>query len=146
MNDISPLLEEALASCGAVPGKASRGTASASVNGLTIAFERDDRLKRLVLWCSLRELPAEANSELYEFLLKASLLGSQIGGGHIGLYGPTRALLYSLELEEDGLDAARLANAIQRFAEKAAELIEELEKVDTASALNAPFMANVIWA
>ena len=146
MNDISPLLKDALAACGAVPGDASRGIASATVNGLTVAFERDDRLKRLVLWCSLRDLPAETSSELYEFLLKASLLGAQTGGGHIGLYGPTRALLYSLELDEDGLDAARLSSAIQRFAEKAAGLIEELERFSATNALNSPFMANVIWA
>lgn len=147
MNEkVSTLLAEALSICGSAPAIASPGLASASLGGLDIAFEYDEALRRIILWCGLRELPSTAGSEVYEFILRSSLMGSGIGGGHIGLHAPTRTLLYSLELDEDGLDAPRLANAMQRFAEKASELIAEVERLDLSSRMCTPFMANVIWA
>ena len=147
MNEkVSTLLAEALSICGSAPAIASPGLASASLGGLDIALEYDEALRRIILWCGLRELPSSVGGEVYEFLLRSSLMGSGTGGGHIGLHAPTRTLLYSLELDEDGLDAPRLANAMQRFAEKASELIAEVEKLDLASRMDTPFMANVIWA
>ena len=145
-HELSALLSDALRLCGGSGGSFSLGMATASLNGLDISLDHDTKLGRLILWCGLLELPSTVDSGMWEALLEANLLGARTGGGHIGLYGPTRTLVFSLELDTDGLDAPRLASAFQRFTEKASELIEESEALNAKqSRFDTPFMSNVIW-
>lgn len=147
LNHLDSILAEALRSAGATPGSFNtEGAAEADVHGLTVGFQHDQRGQRLCLFCSLGTLPQEPSSTLCEFLLEANLLGADTGGGHIGLYAPSRMLLFSLWLDEDGLDSARLANALLRFTEKASGLMAGTADHMAVSAAPLPFMANVIWA
>ena len=128
LSTLNALLAEALTGAGlpAVVLNAS-GMAEIDVRGLTIALEYMEADERLVLYCSLGRLPAEASSDVYEYLLEADLFGAKLGGGHIGLYSPTRTLLFSFSLSLPGLSAPQLANALQRFAERSASLSVEVE-------------------
>ena len=103
---------------------------------------------KAALYCSTGRLPAEASPELYEFLLEKNLLGAKTGGGHIGLYAPARTLVFSLVLSVPELTAARLSNALERFAETATKLIVEVEErlsssVDMTEI--SPLMGNMLW-
>lgn len=146
LQQMQNLLDTALREAGAAPASFSPGgTAETDLLGLRLALEFAD--SRLHIWCSLGTLPADPPASLCEFLLECNLLGGRTAGGHIGLYAPTRTLVYSLSLDADTLDSHRLANAFQRFTEKAVQLIAETEEQGfAASSAPLPFMGNVIWA
>lgn len=124
------------------------GMAEAELRGLRIGLEYSERTQCLILYCSLGSLPFETSGTLYDFLLETSLMGMGTGGGHIGLYAPTRTLIFSLSLPEEHLISHHLANALERFAEKAVELIAAVEEKGFVSmdAGSAAFMGNVLWA
>lgn len=129
LSTVNALLAQALSGAGLpVVSLSASGTAETRVNGLAVALEYLEADQRLVLYCSLGRLPAEASSGLCEFLLETSLFGAKLGGGHIGLYPPTRTLLFSFSLAEADLTPARLGNALRRFAEQAAMLIVDVEE------------------
>lgn len=129
LSTVNALLAQALSGAGLpVVSLNASGTAETRVNGLAVALEYLEADQRLVLYCSLGRLPAEASSGLCEFLLETSLFGARLGGGHLGLYPPTRTLLFSFSLAEADLTPARLGNALQRFAELAATLIVDVEE------------------
>lgn len=87
------------------------GMAKITLCGLDVALEHlEDRGLR-VLYCSVGRLPAEVSPDVYEFLLEAHLFGVGLAGGHLGLYRPSRAMLFSLSLHKDDLSAPRLVNA-----------------------------------
>ena len=145
--NIEAMLAEALNGNASAFSGLSHGIGQLEIDGLAIGVDHNEEQGRLVLWCSIGELPSIVPQEALEFLLEANLLGSRTGGGHIGLYAPARTLLFSLPLDTTALDAPRLANALARFREKAAELIAEVEerRFSLPAALDMPFMANVIW-
>lgn len=123
------------------------GMAETEVHGLRVALEYAASIDSLILYCSLGVLPCEPSHELYEYLLDANLMGKGTGGGHIGLFGPGRTLIFSVTLPVDQLDGPRLANAFDRFAEKAAVLIADVEERGSSAMepANAAFMANALW-
>lgn len=124
------------------------GMGMVMANGLNVGLDFDEARAKLVLWCSLGELPQEVPGELYEFLLSANLLGSRTGGGHIGLYTPSRTVLFSLSLDADALDENSLANAFDRFTEKASSLMEETARLclPQSESFDISLMASAIWA
>ena len=142
------LLSTALCEAGAAPASFSEvGMAEIRLHGLNLALEYIAREQRLHVWCSLGTLPVDPPAALCEFLLECDLLGGRTAGGHIGLYAPTRTLIYSLSLEVAALDGSRLANALARFTEKAAQLMAETEEQGSSAASSPlPFMGDVIWA
>lgn len=146
LEQMQNLLDTALREAGASPASfGTGGTTEIDLRGLRLALEYADA--RLHIWCSLGTLPADPPASLCEFLLECNLLGGRTAGGHIGLYAPARTLVYSLSLDVDALDSSRLANAFQRFAEKAVQLIAETEEQGFAAAsAPLPFMGNVLWA
>ena len=147
LDNIENILNEALRIAGASPCTfSSEGSAEADIRGLTIGFQHDGNGRRLCLYCSLGRLPSEPSPALCEFLLEANLLGSETGGGHIGLYAPSRILLFSLWLDADGLDEARLSNALMRFTEKASALIASTADHMASAPEPLPLTMNVIWA
>ena len=129
LSTVNALLAQALPGAG-LPAVSlnTSGMAEITVRGLAVALEYREAEQRLVLYCSLGRLPADASSGLCEFLLETSLFGARLGGGHLGLYPPTRTLLFSVSLAEADLTPARLGNALQRFAEQAASLIADVEQ------------------
>ncbi|HIU17922.1 MAG TPA: type III secretion system chaperone [Candidatus Avidesulfovibrio excrementigallinarum] len=149
LSTLNALLAEALAVAG-LPSAAlnASGMAEINVHGLAVALEYMEADDRLVLYCSVGRLPAEVAPEIYEFLLEADLFGAKLGGGHIGLYGPARTLLFSFSLPLSGLNAAQLGNALQRFAERASALMNEIEERLAGSAGTTdmtPFMGAMLW-
>ena len=143
------MLADALAGAGLPAASLSAsGTALINMRGLEIGLEYLEAEDRVALYCSTGRLPAEASPELYEFLLEKNLLGAKTGGGHIGLYAPARTLVFSLVLSLPELTAARLSNALERFAETATKLIVEVEErlsssVDMTEI--SPLMGNMLW-
>ena len=146
---LNPLLAEALAVAGLPKATLNAsGMAEIDVRGLTVALEYMEADERLVLYCSMWRLPAEVPSDVYEFLLEADLFGAKLGGGHIGLYSPTRTLIFSFSVEVAGLTAARLANALQRFTERAVSLSSEVgQHLEDSSGTTdmAAFMGAMLW-
>lgn len=146
---LNALLAEALPAAGLpVVTLNASGMAEINVRGLAVALEYMEEDERLVLYCSVGRLPAEAPAVVYEFLLETDLFGAKLGGGHIGLYSPTRTLLFSFSLSLSGLTAVRLANALQRFTERAAALVGEVEERLAGNAGNTdltPFMGTMLW-
>lgn len=136
-NTVNTLLAQALQTAG-LPTAAlnSSNMAEINVRGLTVALEYLEKDNRLVLYCSVGRLPENTSSAVYEYLLETNLFGAKIGGGHIGLYSPSRTLLYSFGTDVSALTPAALSNALQRFAEQAVSVIEEtkehLEQSDAA--------------
>ena len=103
---------------------------------------------KVALYCSIGRLSPGTAPEIYEFLLETDLFGAKLGGGHLGLYAPTRTLLFSLGLETENLTATRLANALSRFAEQATGLINDMEEHlagRSGSMDMTPFMGNMLW-
>lgn len=146
LNELESILAEALRIAGASPCSfSSEGSAEADMKGLTIGFQHDERGQRLCLYCGLGRLPSSPSPTLCEFLLEANLLGSETGGGHIGLYAPSRILLFSLWLDTEGLDGPRLSNALMRFTEKASALIASTADHLATPSENLSLMMNVIW-
>lgn len=149
LHSLNALLSEALAAAGLPPASLnSSGMTEVVVHGLTVGLEHLEKDGRLVLYCSVGRLPAEVSSDVYEFLLETDLFGAKLGGGHLGLYAPTRTLLFSLCLDEENLTAARLANALPRFAEQAVTLIDDMENhlAGRRDSLDmTPFTANMLW-
>ena len=149
LHSMNALLAEALA-CANLPPAAlnSAGAGEITVHGLAVGLEYTEKDERLVLYCSVGRLPAEVSSDIYEFLLETDLFGAKLGGGHLGLYAPSRTLLFSLGLETETLTAARLANAFSRFAEQAVTLIKDMEEHLAARAGSVDvtlFTANMLW-
>ncbi len=120
--------------------------AETEVHGLRIALEYLEEAQSLVLYCSVGALPAAPSPELYGYLLGANLMGRGTGGGHLGL-GPERLLIFSMALSAQSLDGPRLVNAFDRFAEKAAELIADVQERGSSPAvgLDASSMLNALW-
>jgi len=147
LDTFEPILTEALRIVGGSPCTFSaEGSAETDFHGLTIGFQYDERSQRICLYSGLGRLPSEPSSALFEFLLEANLLGSDTGGGHIGLHAPSRILLFSLWLDTECLDSSHLANSLMRFTEKAAGLIAGIAEHMAASSDSLPLMMNVIWA
>ena len=141
------ILAEALRIAGGSPCTFNaEGSAETDFHGLTIGFQYDERSQRICLYSGLGRLPSDPSSALCEFLLEANLLGSDTGGGHIGLHAPSRILLFSLWLDTECLDSSHLANALMRFTEKASGLIAGTAEHMAASSDSLPLMMNVIWA
>lgn len=155
-SDWKSLLKKSLNEAG-LPGEAltappEGSSAQINIRGLLVNLEYDAGNNRLHLYCSLGVLPRDPGPALCERLLEANLLGAETGGGHIGLYGATRALLYSLGLEADRLDGTRLANALNLFTEKSVALIAEVERASCGQAetpqdspLASPLLGNMLW-
>ncbi|WP_446424258.1 type III secretion system chaperone [Mailhella sp.] len=148
LEQMQNMLDAALREAGAAPASFSTGgMAEVQLHGLRLALEYAAREERLHLWCSLGTLPADPPASLCEFLLECSLLGGGTAGGHIGLYAPTRTLIYSQSFEAAALDGSRLASALARFTEKAVQLMAETEEQGfSATSAPLPFMPNAIWA
>lgn len=146
---LNAMLSEALAGADLPPASLnSSGMTEITVHGLAVGLEYMEKDARLVLYCSIGRLPAEPSSDIYEFLLETDLFGAKLGGGHLGLYAPTRTLLFSLGLETENLTATRLANALSRFAEQATGLINDMEEHlagRSGSMDMTPFMGNMLW-
>lgn len=146
---LNAVLSDALAAANLPPASLnSSGMTEITVHGLAVGLEYMERDERLVLYCSVGRLPAEPSADVYEFLLETDLFGAKLGGGHLGLYAPTRTLLFSLGLETENLTAARLANALSRFAEQATTLINEMETHlagRSGSMDMTPFPGNILW-
>lgn len=147
LETIRPMLEEALRLAGQPEARCdAAGAAELSLHGLTVGCEHVAHLGSLVLYCSLGQLPFEPSQSLFEYLLECNLMGKDTCGGHIGLHPHTRILVYSLALPVEQLTSARLANAFDRFAEKATELITETEAHGFPPERQMPFLGNVLWA
>lgn len=111
--------------------------AKITLGGLDVALEHIEDRGLLVLYCSVGLLPAEVSPDVYEFLLEANLFGVGLAGGHLDLHRPSRAMLFSLSLHEDDLSAPRLANALERFTEQVAGLINTISEHLSPAPVNA---------
>lgn len=141
------ILDEALCAAGHARVEfSSAGMAEITIHGLRIALEYVEGIESLVLFSSLGTLPAQPSASFCEYLLSTNLMGGGTGGGHIGL-GPDRTLVYSVTLDASNMDGARLANAFDRFAEKAAVLIAEVEEHGRSSneGFSSSEMLNALW-
>lgn len=98
--------------------------------GLRFGWEAKDG--EGVFYTSLGVLPQHPSTELCERLLEADCLGIGTGGGHIGLYGPTRTLLYSFRTRVDGADVQRLADMLSDFVGRAPAFIRETTEFSAA--------------
>lgn len=88
------IITEAIEQAGFLPLASNEENAGAfEAEGLRFGWEAKDG--EAVFYTSLGILPQPPSTELCERLLEADCLGIGTGGGHIGLYGPTRTLLYS---------------------------------------------------
>lgn len=124
------------------------GMTEISLKGLSIGLEYMESDDRLILYCSVGKLSSEVSPGMYEFLLETDLFGAALGGGHLGLYAPTRTLIFSLGLDAETLSTPRFVNALERFTEKAARLINAVEEhlaADSSDAEVRPFTANMLW-
>lgn len=147
ISTLNAILADTLAGAKLPPARLNAsGMTEITLHGLNIGLEFLEKDNRLVLYCSVGHLPPDPPADLCEFLLEADLFGARLGGGHIGLYAPSRTLLFSLSLDADALSAPKLANALDRFAETAAPLINELEsRLCSSSPPAAPFLGNMLW-
>lgn len=93
-------------------------------NGLHIHLHYDERSDTLLLYVHLGFLPEHPARQTYEYMLELNFLGADLGGGHVGLHGRSRALVYSLRLEVAQQDALSLRNALHLFAGHALEMLE----------------------
>lgn len=130
----------------------AEGYALVHVAGVAVNVEYDEMRDRLYLYASLGRLPEGAPSALYEAVLEADFMGAGTAGGHIGLYGPTRVLAYSLSLDAARLDARETANAFNLFAARCAEWIAKVEELLETPALSpedslfsGPMLGNILW-
>ena len=130
----------------------AEGYALVHVAGVAVNVEYDEMRDRLYLYASLGRLPEGAPSALYEAVLEADFMGAGTAGGHIGLYGPTRVLAYSLSLDAARLDARETANAFNLFAARCVEWIAKVEELLETPALSpedslfsGPMLGNILW-
>ena len=107
------IIIEAIEQAGFSPLPSNEEDAGAfEAEGLRFGWEARDG--EAVFYTSLGVLPQHPSTELCERLLEADCLGIGTGGGHIGLYGPTRTLLYSFRTRIDGADVPRRPSSGRR--------------------------------
>lgn len=115
-----------LTEAGAVPG--GENHAVYDCNGLHIHMQYDEGGDTVLLYVHLGFLPEHTDKQTYEYMLELNFLGTALGGGHVGLHGPSRSLAYSLRLNVAQHNAQSLQNALHLFAGHALELLEVKRK------------------
>ena len=140
------IIIEAIEQAGFSPLPSNEEDAGAfEAEGLRFGWEARDG--EAVFYTSLGVLPQHPSTELCECLLEADCLGIGTGGGHIGLYGPTRTLLYSFRTRIDGADVPRLANMLADFVGRAPAFIRETTEFSAAQSDEGalPFSGAMLW-
>ena len=140
------IIIEAIEQAGFLPLASNEENAGAfEAEGLRFGWEAKDG--EAVFYTSLGILPQHPSTELCERLLEADCLGIGTGGGHIGLHGPTRTLLYSFRTRVDGADVPRLADMLSDFVGRAPAFIRETEDFRAAASDEgaAPFSGAMLW-
>lgn len=140
------IIIEAVEQAGFSPLPTNEGDAGAfEAEGLRFGWEAKDG--EAVFYTSLGVLPQHPSTELCERLLEADCLGIGTGGGHIGLYGPTRTLLYSFTTRVDGADVPRLADMLSNFVGRAPAFIRETTELSAAQSDEGamPFSGAMLW-
>lgn len=99
-------------------------------DGLTVALQLDETGRYLYLYCSLGRLPQPLPEGLAREILTASLLGVELGGGHLGLYAADNLLVYSQRLDVSGCGPAGFGSALAVMTEKAGFWLERLGRED----------------
>ena len=140
------IIIEAIEQAGFSPLSSNEEDAGAfEAEGLRFGWEAKDG--ETVFYTSLGVLPQNPSTELCERLLEADCLGIGTGGGHIGLYGPTRTLLYSFRTRVDGADVPRLAGMLADFVGRAPAFIREATEFSAAQSDEGamPFSGSMLW-
>ena len=140
------IIIEAIEQAGFSPLPSNEEDAGAfEAEGLRFGWEARDG--EAVFYTSLGVLPQHPSTELCERLLEVDCLGIGTGGGHIGLYGPTRTLLYSFRTRIDGADVPRLANMLADFVGRAPAFIRETTEFSAAQSDEGalPFSGAMLW-
>ena len=140
------IIIEAIEQAGFSPLPSNEEDAGAfEAEGLRFGWEARDG--EAVFYTSLGVLPQHPSTELCERLLEADCLGIGTGGGHIGLYGPTRTLLYSFRTRIDGADVPRLANMLADFVGRAPAFIRKTTEFSAAQSDEGalPFSGAMLW-
>lgn len=146
MNQYSELINEAAVSAGFEPADSIRPGAGAFLaDGLRVGWETNEKTAEAVFYVSIGTLPPSPSAQLCEFLLEQNCLGAGTAGGHIGLYAPTRVLLYSFRTPLGSLDARALGNMLTVFVSKAPGLIREMQSYSAAESTDITFDGSLLW-
>ena len=108
--------------------------------------ESDGTVRAVTVWCSVGTLEAQENAELLERVLEMNLFGTEVRGGHLGLYAPTRALVYSYRLKPWEEDRETTAATLTAYTESAAGIMFEIREKAASAAQNVPlFGSSMLW-
>lgn len=149
----SDLIDEAVQLAGfQSDGESRPGAGAFEADGLRFGWEISPDETEAVFFVSIGELPPDPPAGLCEYLLEQNCLGAQTAGGHIGLYAPTRVLLYSFRAPLTGTNAAGLANMLAAFVAKAPEYIRGMQSFSvgvtestTESTTDMVFSSAMLW-
>lgn len=103
-------------------------------HGLHIHMQYDEGGDTLLLYVHVGFLPEHPTRQVYESMLELNFLGAKLGGGHVGLHGSSRSLVYSLRLDVAQQNTLSLQNALHLFAGHALELLEVKREGQIATA------------
>lgn len=103
-----------------------------SVNGLEVAWEGIEESDEMMVWCSVGSLLANPDSALMDYLLQVNCFGSQTAGGHLGLYGVSRTLVYSYRFVPNS-DERVTADVLKAFVTRAFEFLGKLQELQSSN-------------
>lgn len=103
-----------------------------SADGLDVVWEAAEATDDVMIWCAVGGMPEKTTSEFTKFLLEANCFGSRTAGGHLGLYEPTKTLVFSYRFVPD-VDARMTAKVLQAFVEKALQFTEEIQELESSA-------------
>ena len=121
------------------------GTGTFVADGLRFAWEKRDDADEVVFYVSIGSLPPQPSVPLCEYLLEQNCLGAATAGGHIGLYAPTRVLLYSFRTQLDAVSPEALANMLRAFVAKATNLIADMQNLGSSQTSLMDFSGSMLW-
>ena len=104
-----------------------------AAEGLDVAWESVDSSEDVIVWCAIGELAQKPAAELTDFLLQANCFGDKTAGGHLGLYAPSRSLIYSYRFAPSS-DVPTTAGILQSFVAKALQLVSEAQALQSSLA------------
>lgn len=137
---VNALMLEALEAAGFQVLESSDGEGSFDVGGVNFAWqcevdkkdseEEGEDVRAVNVWCSVGTLEDEPRQALLERLLEMNLFGAEVRGGHLGLYAPTRALLYSCRLKPWAEERDATVTTLKAFTQCALGFMEELSNME----------------
>ncbi len=99
-----------------------------SADGLDVVWEAVAATDDVMLWCVVGDMPEKSAPELTQFLLEANCFGNRTAGGHLGLYAPMRALVFSYRFVPDE-DERVTAKVLQAFVERALQFMGTIREM-----------------